>query len=90
MFRLIDGFSIQVKLSVHLALGRVGLCVRSPEVGPSTCLCSGGFGEGSSLVILGQSQTGNCSLLHCHLWFVVWLWSVLENHKRVWSMEVSL
>lgn len=49
---------LQVKLSIYLAMGRMGVCVGSPKVGPTTCFCSRGFGKGSPSFILGQNQAG--------------------------------
>lgn len=50
-----DLLTLQIKLSIHLALGRVGLCPRSPKMGSPACICSGGFGERSPFVILGKN-----------------------------------
>lgn len=49
---------LQVKLSIYLAMGRMGVCVRSPKMGPTTCVCSRGLGKGSPPFILGQNQAG--------------------------------
>lgn len=52
---------MQVKLPIHLAMGRVGLRLGPSKMGPTTCVCPGSFGERSPFVILGQSETGNTS-----------------------------
>lgn len=59
----IGSLIMQIQLSVHLALGGVGLCLRPAKVGPTTCICSGGPGERSSFILLGKSEAGNTSFL---------------------------
>lgn len=60
---------MQIKLSVHLAMGRVGLCLRPAKMGPTTCICSGGSGERSSFVLLGQSEAGTKSFVRI---LIIW------------------
>lgn len=62
---------MQIQLSVHLALGGVGLCLRPAKVGPTTCICSGGPGERSSFVLLGKSEAGIRSFIYKAILFLL-------------------
>ena len=68
--------TLQIKLPIHLAMGRVGLCLRPPKMGPAARVCSGGFGERSAFVVLGQSQAG---IKSC--------WTLLSINLLWWDMD---
>lgn len=46
---------LQGKFSIHLAVGRVGLCLRTSKMGSTTGVCSGSVRERSPFVVLGQN-----------------------------------
>lgn len=53
LFNLIVVF--QIKFSIYLAMGRMGLCLGPSKMGTTASFCTGGFGKGSAPIILGQN-----------------------------------